>query len=62
MAAHLWTDADPPIEYIELFLCRDVYHCLRSELRKEDALDVIKDLAILDAEASVRQARNRFKK
>ena len=25
--AHLYTDAPAPAEYIELILCRDLYHC-----------------------------------
>lgn len=30
--AHLWTQSPAPLEYIELILCRDVYHCPPSML------------------------------
>jgi hypothetical protein len=29
---HLYTKKPPPWEYVELMLCRDVYHCTPPEL------------------------------
>jgi hypothetical protein len=43
-----------PTEYVDLFLCRDVYHCLPSQLQAEDAVEIQKHLAMLAAEAQVR--------
>jgi hypothetical protein len=40
-----------PWEWVELQLCRDVYHCLPSELAEEDATTVLLHLSLLDAEA-----------
>lgn len=47
----------PPPEYTDLVLCRDVYHCTPSELAAQDAEDVLTTLALLEAEAKYRQAR-----
>jgi hypothetical protein len=41
----------PPPEYVELVLCRDVFHCTPSELRRESARDIMIALEILKAEA-----------
>lgn len=62
MAAHLWTKKPPPWEYVELVLCRDVYHCTPSQLRRENALDIIQTLAMLSIEAQVEQAKAKRKK
>jgi hypothetical protein len=59
VAAHLWTDAPAPWEYVELVLCRDVFHCLPSQLRQENAQDIFGVLAMLEIEAQVREARSR---
>jgi len=45
----------PPVEYVELVLCRDVFHCLPSELRRERAADILNAVEILKAEAKVRE-------
>ena len=34
---HLWVKNPQPPEYAELVLCRDIFHCLPSELDNEDA-------------------------
>jgi len=39
-------------------LCRDVYHCLPSELEQEDWATVQEHVAMLDGEASGKAARN----
>ena len=57
MAEHLWTKGPPPWEYIELVLCRDVYHCRPSELREENFEDIMEHLACLDIEAKVRNSK-----
>lgn len=44
-----------PVEYTELQLCRDVYHCRPSELAEEDAAVVRVHLALLTAESRVRR-------
>ncbi len=59
MTEHLWTGQPPPWEYIELILCRDVYHCTPSQLREEDFSDIMATLAMLSAENQVREARNK---
>ena len=57
--AHLWTGGgQPPPEYADLVLCRDVYHCLPSQLDEEDAETISLHLAMMDAEAYVRDARS----
>jgi len=48
---------DIPLEYMTLLLCRDVYHCLPSELRtefKENPVDVYRHITCLGAEGSAR--------
>lgn len=52
----LWTGTvPPPQEYVELVLCRDVYHCTPSELGNED-WDVIElHLEMMAAEGLVRK-------
>lgn len=63
--ASLWLDGeaddDPanavPVEYVTLVLCRDVYHCLPSQLRKEPLTPVLKHLTCIDIEAKVRSMK-----
>ena len=55
--AHLWTGGPIPPEYIELQLCRE-FHCLPSQLRQENIVDVYKILDMLDVEARVKNKRN----
>jgi hypothetical protein len=43
-----------PDEYIDLLLCRDVYHCLPSQLDEEDHLVISSHLTMMDAEAEHR--------
>lgn len=57
--AHLWTGAECPPEYTEFILKRDVYGCTTSELRKERAADVLRDLACLQVEVKVKNERQR---
>jgi len=54
--AHLTlTDRPAPIEYLELVLCRDVYHCLPSELDDEDMERIGAHLICLHAESKCRE-------
>ena len=47
-----------PWEYIELILCRDIYHCTPSELY-EQPVDVINmHLALIGVEKRVEEFRN----
>lgn len=58
MLVYLWLqDGQPPKEYIDLVLCRDVYHCTPSELYQQDARIVMAHLACLDVEAEVARLR-----
>ncbi len=50
---HLWTKGPPPWEYIELVLCRDVYHCTPVELSHIPAEIVMRHLAVLGIEGEV---------
>ena len=60
VVAYLWTGGDnPPLEYLTLILCRDVYHCPPSVLRRERLSDVLPHLTCLRAEALVRKAEAR---
>jgi len=62
VADHIWTKRPPPWEYIEMILCRDVYHCRPSELRQEAYEDIILHLACLGMEREVIEANMREKK
>jgi hypothetical protein len=44
---------DLPWEYVEMRLCRDVYHCLPSELDREDWGRVRMHMAMMEAETKV---------
>jgi hypothetical protein len=57
--AALWLRQPPPPEYLELLLCRDVYHCPPTELARVPLATVLAHLACLDAEAQVREAEMR---
>jgi len=51
----LWTHGPPPQPYVDLMLCRDVFHCTPSQLRAEAADDIFSALACLEAEAMYRK-------
>lgn len=51
MAAHLVTGTmPPPPDYIVLVLCRDVYHCTPSQLRRENPVEIMRHLTCIAAE------------
>lgn len=58
--AALWTKTTMPPEYIDLVLCRDVFHCTPSALRQEAAVDILNALACLEAENKVRAAQEKI--
>jgi hypothetical protein len=52
---YLWTHkGNAPPEYIEMVLCRDVYHCTPAELEKQDWATVEIHLELLNQETEVR--------
>lgn len=59
MIRSLWLRQPPPPEYLELLLCRDVYHCTPVELATIPLQTILTHLACLDAEAQVREMERR---
>lgn len=59
MAEHLWTAAPPPPEYVDLLLCRDVYHCTPAELDAQDAGRILAHLVCLEMEGKARAQREK---
>jgi hypothetical protein len=57
--AHLWCDAPAPAEYLELVLCRDVYHCTPQELAQIPMSKLLRHLTMLSAEAKVMDVKLR---
>jgi hypothetical protein len=55
----LWTEADAPLEYIELQLCRDVYHCLPWQLGQEKLPKVLQHMTCLQIEAEVNEIKRK---
>lgn len=56
----IWTGGcEPPPEWNDLVLCRDIYHCRPSELDEEDDRVVEIHLALHNAELKARNAKNR---
>lgn len=54
---HLWTSAPAPWQYIELILCRDIYHCTPVELGKVPYDTITAHLEMMEIEAEVRAAK-----
>ena len=52
---HLMFKGAPPPEYVELVLCRDVYHCTPDELGAIDLDTVIRHQVCMAAENYVRE-------
>jgi hypothetical protein len=59
MADHLWTDGPPPPEYVDLILCRDVYHCTPAELDEQEAARVQAHMLCLEMEVKVAKQREK---
>ena len=57
MLVHLWTDGPMPGDYLELVLCRDVYHCPPQQL--PPVSQILRHLVCLDVEAKVREMRSK---
>jgi hypothetical protein len=62
LANHLWTGGPQPIELLELRLCRDVYHCTPSQLRRESAADVLAHLVCMEMEHKADTQRHNTRK
>lgn len=55
---YLWTkNGEAPPEYIELVLCRDVYHCTPAELDEQDWERVDTHLRLINTESEVKNAQ-----
>jgi hypothetical protein len=48
-----------PDEYLFLLLCRDVYHCLPSELANEDWGEIADHIAMMQVEWAERKRKRR---
>jgi hypothetical protein len=55
MLAYLKTDGPMPGEYLELMLCRDVYHCTPMELANVPLTTIMRHLTCLRQEARIRR-------
>jgi hypothetical protein len=51
-----------PLEYLELFLCRDVYHCTPVELSKVPLPKILTHLTVLDIEAKMQKEKAKQKR
>lgn len=45
------------MDYIELILCRDIFHCTPSQLDEEDGKRIVKLLMMANTEAKLSEAR-----
>lgn len=55
----LWTGSgQPPPGYLDLVLCRDVYHCTPEELDRQDDRRIQEHLELMAAEAQVREMKS----
>ena len=50
---------DAPYEYLELTLCRDVYHCTPQELAEVPLDKVLAHLACMSVETQVRRQQDK---
>lgn len=57
--AALWTRTKVPLEYLELILCRDVFHCPPTVLYAQPTDAIMNALACLSAEEYVREQERR---
>jgi hypothetical protein len=46
-----------PLEYLQLFLCRDVYHCTPPQLDEVPLPRILQDLTVLNIEAEMHKAK-----
>lgn len=59
MRYHLYFDAPSPPEYLELVLCRDVYHCTPNELADVPLDKVLAHLICIIEEDKWRESRGK---
>lgn len=50
---HLWVHRPAPWKYVELVLCRDVYHCTPVELDQVPLVTILEHLAMMRVESIV---------
>ncbi len=50
-----------PAEYLELYLCREIYHCTPVQLAEVPLPKILAHLTCLDVEAKVREAKSKSK-
>ena len=58
----MWAKGPQPWAYMELVLCRDVYHCTPVELARVPLTTLTAHLTCLDVEAEVRRRKRKSKK
>ena len=44
-----------PAAYVRLLLCREVYHCTPSQIKREKLRDILQDLACMEVEGQKRR-------
>jgi hypothetical protein len=59
MWKHLWARGVQPWPYMELVLCRDIYHCTPTELAQQPLTTIAAHLTCLDVEAAVRRRKTK---
>jgi hypothetical protein len=59
MWQHLWTRGPQPAEYLELILCRDIYHCAPPVLATIPLRTVAAHLTCLRVERAVQARRQK---
>jgi len=59
LIAYFWTGGgQPPHEWLELYLCRDVYHCRPPDLREIPLPTILRHLTCLGVESEVNERRS----
>lgn len=59
LRAHLWTQSAMPIEYLELVLCRDIYHCTPANLPDWQIITEHLALMAIESEVNARKAKRK---
>ena len=59
LRAHLWTQSAMPIEYLELVLCRDIYHCTPANLPDWQIITEHLALMSIESEVNARKAKRK---
>jgi len=59
---HLIGAAGPPTEYLELVLCRVVYHCRPSELQEIPLRTILRHVTCLSAEGEASEFKGKMRR